>query len=120
MSTPTLKRVIVMACATLALSLPVAPAVGAPGGGGGGGHHPPDDCVTLREYDRAHAPMMRTAVHRLFDTAGVRTSITQNGARTDEVRTYDVCKSPDSTVTVTYAKRGKHPFRFVSKTAVFV
>jgi hypothetical protein len=110
-------RSVVLAFATLAASVSIAPAVAAPGGGE---HRPPDDCVTLREYTRAHAPMSRKAVHRLFDTAGVRTSITDSGARTNEVRSYDVCKSPDSTVTVTYEKRGKRPFRLMSKTAVFV
>jgi hypothetical protein len=79
-----------------------------------------DQCVTLREYTRAHAPMTRKAVHKLFDTDGARVSITDSGARKSEVRSYDVCKSPDSTVTVTYEKRGKRPFRLVSKTAVFV
>jgi hypothetical protein len=92
----------------------------ATGGGGGGGGHKPDHCVTMGEYDDADVHMTRTAVHRLFDTAGTRTSIARSERRTTEVRTYRVCKSPDSTVTVTYRKHGVGPFRLASKTAVWV
>jgi hypothetical protein len=113
------RRALVVACAAIAASLAIAPAEAAPGGNGGGHPHR-DGCVTLGEYKRVHAPMTRKAVHKVFDTSGVRTSLTQSGNRIDEVRSYDVCKSPDSTVTVSFEKRGTHPFKFVSKTGVFV
>src|SRR4051794_37635824 len=89
------KRSVVLGCAVVALSVSGAPALAAPGGGGGGGggHQPANDCVTLREYEKVHAPMTRKAVHKIFDTSGARTSITRDGSRVDEVRVYDVCKS---------------------------
>ena len=65
---------------------------------------------------------MPKPTRRLRRTSGPgrRTSISHHGGRTDEVREYDVCKSPDSTVTVSYRKAGNDPFKVVSKTAVFV
>jgi hypothetical protein len=111
------QRSVMFGCAMLAMSASAPAAVAA---AGGGGHRPANDCVTLQEYDKAHEPMTRKAVHNIFDTSGVRTSVTQSGSRTDEVRSYVVCKSPDSTVTVSYTKRGQNPFRFTSKSAVFV
>lgn len=112
-------RALVLAGAALAAGLAI-PSAGAAPDGRGGGYPDQDHCVTLGEYKRVHAPMTRKAVHEVFDTSGVRTSLTQSGNRIDEVRSYDVCKSPDSTVTVSFEKRGTHAFRFVSKTGVFV
>ena len=88
--------------------------------GGGGGPHQSDDCVTPQEYDKVKVHQSRTAVHKRFATSGHRTSISHSGQRTDEVRGYDVCDSPESTVTVSYRKTGHGPFKVVSKTAVFV
>ena len=112
-------RALVLAGAALAAGLAIPSAAAAPDGGGGG-HPDQTDCVTLGEYKRVHAPMTRKAVHKVFDTSGVQTSLTHSGNRIDEVRSYDVCKSPDSTVTVSFEKRGTHAFKFVSKTGVFV
>jgi hypothetical protein len=119
-SASAVRRSVLFGCAVVAMSVSGAPALAAPGGGGAGGHQPANDCVTLREYEKVHAPMTRKAVHKIFDTSGTRTSISRDGSRVDEVRVYDVCKSPDSTVTVSFTKRGQHPFRLVTKTAVFV
>jgi hypothetical protein len=119
-SASTVGRSVVFGCAILAMSVSGAPALAAPGGGGGGGHRPANECVTLREYEKVHAPMTRNAVHKVFDTSGTRTSVSRDGSRVDEVRVYDVCTSPDSTVTVSFTKRGQRPFRLSTKTAVFV
>jgi hypothetical protein len=116
-------RVALLACAAtvsaVAVSLPSASADtphAAPTGGG----HKPDRCVTMGEYDKVDVHQTRSSVHRVFGTSGHRTSIGHHGTRTDEVRTYDVCKSPDSTVTVSYRRGKTGPFRLVSKSAVWV
>jgi hypothetical protein len=74
----------------------------------------------VAEYDKVESGQTRASVHRSFDTSGHRTSITHHGRCTDELRTYDVCHSPDSTVTVSYRKVAHGPLKVVSKTAVFV
>jgi hypothetical protein len=104
------------ACALLAAS----PAFAAPEAKPGGGGPKPDDCVTQREYDKARVNQPRKAVHKQWGTVGHRVSLSRNGARATEVRTYDVCSSPDSTVTVSFAKGPRGPFRLESKTAVWV
>jgi hypothetical protein len=111
---------IVLACASLAASLALTPAAAAPGGGGGGGSHKPDDCVTQGEYDKVRTAQPRTAVHKRWGTVGHRVSITRNGPRATEVRTYDVCKSPDSSVNASFEKGARGPFKLESKTAVWV
>jgi len=114
-------RVALLACAGLAAVTVSASSASAddshaaPNGG-----RKPDRCVTVVEYDKVEAGQTRASVRRSFDTSGHRTSITHRGRRTDEVRTYDVCHSPDSTVTVSYRKVAHGPFKVVSKTAVFV
>ena len=118
-------RGIGIASATVTASLVLAPALGTPGSGlpekpGGGGPHQIDNCVTPREYDKVRVNQSRTSVHKRFGTTGHRVSILHSGQRTDEVRQYDVCDSPDSTVTVSYRKQADRPFKVVSKTAVFV
>jgi hypothetical protein len=104
--------------ASVCLVTSMAPVRAAPGGGGGG--HKPDGCVTRSEYDKVDQNMTRKAVHKRFGTSGHRESITQSGGRATEVRSYDVCHSPDSTVTVTFEKGPHGPFKLQSKTAVFV
>ena len=104
--------------ASVCLVTSTAPVSAAPGGGGGG--HKPDGCVTRSEYVKVDENMTRKAVHKWFGTSGHRESITHSGARATELRSYDVCKSPDSTVTVTFEKGPHGPFKLQSKTAVFV
>jgi hypothetical protein len=91
-----------------------------PTGGGGGTAHKPSGCVNKREYGDVEIDMTRTRVHRVFGTNGKRTSISHNHGQTTEVRTYKVCKSPDSTVTGSYGKHGRGPLRLTNKTAVWV
>jgi hypothetical protein len=116
-------RVALLACAaalaTVTVSAPSASADGSHAAPTGGGRKP-DRCVTMGEYDKVDVHQTRSSVHRRFGTSGHRTSIAQDGPRTDEVRQYDVCDSPDSSVTVSYRKVGHGPFKVVSKTAVFV
>jgi hypothetical protein len=119
-ATPVTTHGLLLSCAALAACLAITPAAAASSAVGRGDQPHRDGCVTLREYNRVQPQMTRQAVHKIFDTNGVRTSMTQSGNRVDEVRSYDVCKSPDSTVTVSFEKRGTHPFLVVSKTAVFV
>jgi hypothetical protein len=120
MSTTTafVKRGAALACAVAAAVVAAGPVDAAPGTSGGS--RKPDHCVTIGEYDNVDVHQTRTSVHRRFGTSGHRTSITHNGRRTDEVRVYDVCHSPDSTVTVSYRKGAIGPFRLVSKSAVWV
>jgi hypothetical protein len=127
MSTQRAARSLAVVCATVTASLFLTPALAISDhghlnrpGGGGGGPHGSDDCVTPGEYDKVKVHQSRTSVHKRFGTSGQRTSISHHGARTDEVREYDVCNSPDSSVTVSYRKAGDGPFKVVSKTAVFV
>jgi hypothetical protein len=108
---------IVLACASLTASLALTPAAAAPGGGG---PQKPDDCVTQGEYDKVQIGQPRKAVHKRWGTAGHRVSITRSGPRATEVRTYDVCKSPDSTVNASFEKGAHGPFKLESKTAVWV
>jgi hypothetical protein len=113
-------------CAIVAFSLVATPAIALAGHeqaakpGGGGGPHQQDSCVTPAEYTKVKVHQTRTSVHKRFGTSGHRESISHSGQRTDEIRSYDVCDSPDSTVTVSYRKVGHAPFKVVSKTAVFV
>jgi hypothetical protein len=122
-STASVKRGAALACAaavaTVAASLVSVAAEAAPGAQSGGARKP-DRCVTMGEYDKVSVHQTRSSVHRSFGTSGHRTSIAHHGPRTDEVRTYDVCHSPDSTVTVSYRRGKTGPFRVLSKTAVWV
>jgi hypothetical protein len=121
-TSPSIARVALLGCAALAVVTVSASSASAddshaaPDGGG----RKPDRCVTVAEYDKVEAGQTRASVSRLFDTSGHRTSIAHHGRRTDEVRAYAVCHSPDSTVTVSYRKGAHGPFKVVSKTAVFV
>jgi hypothetical protein len=125
MNTKQTARGVAVVAATVAATLALAPAFGTPSHDrppkpGGGGPHQQAHCVTPREYTKVKVHQARTAVHKRFGTAGHRVSISRDGQRIDEVRQYDVCASPDSTVTVSYRKVGNRPFKVVSKTAVFV
>jgi hypothetical protein len=125
METKSAVRSVAVVAAGIAATLVFAPAFGAltherPAKPAGTGPHHPADCVTPREYAKVRVHQTRTSVHQRFGTAGHRTSISHHGQRADEVRQYDVCDSPDSTVTVSYRKVAHGPFKVVSKTAVFV
>ena len=117
-STAFAKHAAAVACAVAAAVVAAGPVEAAPGGTGGS--HKPDRCVTMGEYDKVDVHQTRASVHRRFGTSGQRTSIAHNRTRTDEVRTYDVCHSPDSTVTVSYRKGKTGPFRVLSKSAVWL
>jgi hypothetical protein len=118
---PAVRRASVLAAlAAVAVVSVDGAAIAAPGPPAPGGGHKPDHCVSQAEYDAVAVHQTRTSVHKSFGTTGRRTSVTENGPRTDEVRVYKVCHSPASTVTVSYRRAKAGPFRVISKSAVWV
>ena len=82
--------------------------------------HKPAACINKGEYARVLTGTPRTKVHKLIGTTGTRMSLVRSAARATEVRSYDVCKSPDSTVTITFVQSKGKPFRVTHKTAIWV
>ena len=77
-------------------------------------------CVTRAEYRAVSRGMTKTRVHGIFDTAGTRLAISSSGGYAAEVRTYKVCRSPYSAVSISFDKQPGGDFKLSAKAAVWV
>jgi hypothetical protein len=77
-------------------------------------------CVTRAEYRAVRKGWKQTAVHAKFGTVGKRFTIASSGGYVFEVRTYDVCGSQFSVVSIGYDKNPGGVLRLSNKTAVWV
>lgn len=77
-------------------------------------------CVTHREFRSVRKGMTKARVQAVFDTAGRRAAYSSAGGFVFEIRTYKVCRSPYSTVSIGYQKGPGETLRLTSKVGVFV
>jgi hypothetical protein len=106
------KKTIIAAVAGVLLAAPLA--VAAPASAGTPG------CITKPEFQTIRKGWTQAHVHSYIGTVGKRSVISSSGGYVFEVRTYKVCASQFSIVSMGFDKEPGTPMRLSAKTGVWV